>query len=103
MPLHLSIGGGLEGCGPSQPLAARKLALLHGAEGADALQGIGQQWPSLSSCTIGPEFTEAELALRGILLSSSESAQTHAAADGVCSRRALSPSTFPPPKENEDR
>jgi hypothetical protein len=83
------IGGGLEGCGPSQPLlavnrhhiaaptertpsresagnvhpvvatmiggglemrslaavAGRKLTALHGADGADALQGIGQQCP----------------------------------------------------------
>jgi len=85
------IGGGLEGCGPSQPLpavnqhrftaptertpsretagngpsvgghddrrrpgglrslaavAGRKSTPFHGADGADALQGIGQQWPS---------------------------------------------------------
>jgi hypothetical protein len=41
-------GGGLEGCGPSQPLPAIIEHRFHGADGADALQlqGIGQQWPS---------------------------------------------------------
>ena len=39
------IGGGLEGCGPSQPWPAVNWHHLHGAGGADALQGIGQQWP----------------------------------------------------------
>ena len=34
--------GGLEVCGPSQPTAAS----FHGADGADALQRIGQQWRS---------------------------------------------------------
>ena len=38
-------GGGLEGCGPSQP-CGRKSTPFHGADGADALkaQGGGQQW-----------------------------------------------------------
>jgi hypothetical protein len=31
-------GGDLEGCGPSQPLPARKSTPFHGADGADALQ-----------------------------------------------------------------
>jgi hypothetical protein len=39
------IGGDLEGCGPSQPWPAVNWHHLHGADGADALQGIGQQWP----------------------------------------------------------
>jgi len=39
-------GSDLEGCGPSQPWPALKLTPFHGADGADALQGIGQQWPS---------------------------------------------------------
>ncbi len=39
------IGGSLEGCGPSQPLPPVNWHHLHGADGADALQGIGQQWP----------------------------------------------------------
>ncbi|HWY91934.1 MAG TPA: hypothetical protein VNY04_03465 [Chthoniobacterales bacterium] len=39
-------GSDLEGCGPSQPWPALKLTPIHGADGADALQGIGQQWSS---------------------------------------------------------
>jgi hypothetical protein len=39
------IGGGLDGCGPSQQLPAVNWHHLHGADGADALQGIGRQWP----------------------------------------------------------
>jgi hypothetical protein len=35
---------GLEGCGPSQPRSA-EFNPFHGADGADALQGIGHQWP----------------------------------------------------------
>src|SRR5262245_42092841 len=31
------VGGGLEGCGPSQPLPAVKSTSFHGADGADAL------------------------------------------------------------------
>jgi hypothetical protein len=33
----------MEGCGPSQPRFA-DITPLHGADGADALQAIGQQW-----------------------------------------------------------
>jgi hypothetical protein len=36
------IGGGLEGCGPSQPWPAVNWHHFHGADGADALQGFGQ-------------------------------------------------------------
>ena len=42
--LATMIGSDLEGCGPSQP-AGRKPTPFHGADGADALQGIGQQGP----------------------------------------------------------
>src|SRR5258707_14363467 len=38
--------GGLEGYGPSQPLPAANQHRFHGADGADALQGIGRQGPS---------------------------------------------------------
>jgi len=60
--LAAMIGKGLEGCGPSQPqvadinpvhgvapraaVAGPKLTPFHGADGAVALQGIGQRWPS---------------------------------------------------------
>ncbi len=40
--------GGLEGGGPSQPWPAVNWHHLHGADGADALQGIGGQWPMRS-------------------------------------------------------
>jgi hypothetical protein len=46
------IAGGLEGCGPSQPLPAANLTPFHGADGAGALQGIGQQWPSVVAAMI---------------------------------------------------
>jgi len=36
-------GGGLERCGPSQPAVRRHQHPFHGADGADALQGTGQQ------------------------------------------------------------
>jgi len=36
---------GLEGCGPSAAAAGRQPTSFHGADGADALQGIGQPWP----------------------------------------------------------
>jgi hypothetical protein len=42
------IDGGLEGCGPSQPRCAENQDRFHGADGADALQGIGRQWPMRS-------------------------------------------------------
>src|SRR6478736_5119376 len=32
--------------GPLRAVAGRKSTPSHGADGADALQGIGQQWPS---------------------------------------------------------
>ena len=38
--------GGLEGYGPLRAVAGRKSTPSHGADGADALQGIGWQWPS---------------------------------------------------------
>jgi hypothetical protein len=38
--------GDLEGYGPLRAVAGRKSTPSHGADGADALQGIGQQWPS---------------------------------------------------------
>ena len=38
-------GGGLEGLRSLAAVAGRKPAPFHGADGADALQGIGQQWP----------------------------------------------------------
>ena len=40
------IAGDLEGGGPSQPLPPVNHHRLHGAGGADALQQIGQLWPS---------------------------------------------------------
>jgi hypothetical protein len=36
----------LEGFGPLAAVVSRKLTPFHGADGADALQGIGQQCPS---------------------------------------------------------
>jgi len=36
----------LEGFGPLAAVLSRKLTPFHGADGADALQGIGQQCPS---------------------------------------------------------
>jgi hypothetical protein len=38
-------GGGLEGCGPSQPRFADIRTVQRGADGAGALQGICQRWP----------------------------------------------------------
>jgi hypothetical protein len=36
----------LKGFGPLAAAGSRHQHLFHGADGADALQGIGQQWPS---------------------------------------------------------
>src|SRR5262245_43045358 len=40
------IGGDLEGCDPSQPPLYEILIVFRGADGADALQGIGQCRPN---------------------------------------------------------
>src|SRR5260370_21125023 len=39
------IGGGLEGLRSLAAVAGRKPTPFHGADGADALQGISQRWP----------------------------------------------------------
>jgi hypothetical protein len=42
----------LEGCGSLAAVLGRKSTPFHGADGADALQGIGQQWRPLLTSSI---------------------------------------------------
>ena len=58
------IGGDLEDCDPSQPRFAESTP-FHGADGADALQGIGQQCPSFVAMLIGGGLEMRSLAAVG--------------------------------------